>query len=137
MAGMEGTIVAAVATGVLLFASAVVSKRIPIKKTAKAANGTGEKTDNARAYLQTALDQATQAEAASLRANTGNRDSRLAAAEEAHYFAVAAEEAASNATNAAAGGPLEANDVAAQARNAAVRARAAADRARYNAHTGI
>lgn len=137
MTGMEGTIVAAMATGMLLFASAVVSKRIPLKTKKANANGSSEKTNNARTYLQTALDQAAQAEAASLRANNGNRDSRLAAAEEAHYCALAAEEAASNATTAAAGGPLEANDVAAQARNAAARARAAADRARYNAHTGI
>jgi hypothetical protein len=152
MIGNEGTIIAMILTGALLLGSQLVSsngilRRLFGKKTKPSkggkkgskktatgdASGGTEKIAHARAFLQTALDQASQAESASARANSGNRSSRMSAAEQAHYNAVAAEQAAGSATDAAAGGPIEANDAAAQARNAAARARAAADRARYNA----
>lgn len=91
------------------------------------------KTFHARSQLQVALDQATQAESAAGRANYGDKLSRMAAAEQASYNAIAAREAASRASASAAGGLIDANDAAAQAHQAAYRAQAAADRARYAA----
>jgi len=91
------------------------------------------KTFHARAQLQVALDRAAQAESAAGRASYGDKMSRMAAAEQAGYNAIAAREAASRASASAQGGPIEANDAAAQAYQAACRAQAAADRARYSA----
>lgn len=104
------------------------------KSPGAAANGS-EKTNNARAFLQTAQDQASLAESACARASSGPKSSRLAAAEQAHYHAQAAHEAAGNATTAAEGGQGPASAVAALARDVAARAQGAADRARSNAST--
>lgn len=104
------------------------------KKTPKSnATNDQKKTATVRAFLQAAKDQANQAESACSRASSGPKNSRLAAAEQAYYHARAANEAASKATNAAEGGPLEAADTAAQARNVAAQAQSACDRAKYNA----
>lgn len=101
----------------------------------------GSKTDpravgNAQSNLQTALDQASRAENAASRANSGtDKNARRAAASDAEYAASAARGAADRATSAAYNGSQLARDYAAQARDAASRARGAADRARYNAET--
>ncbi len=145
------TILAVASTGILIVLG-LVSERISAKLTPSkakldgknsekhesptaAANG-HEKTNNALAFLQTAKNQASQAESACSRASSGPKSSRQAAAEQAHYHAQAAQEAAGNSTAAAAGGPVPAADAAAQARDVACRAQGAADRARYNAAAG-
>ena len=84
-------------------------------------------------HLQYALERASEAEAYAASANNGDRNSRLAQAEQAQYQATAAREAADRAATTAAGGTTDALDYAAQARGAAERAQAAADRAKYNA----
>jgi hypothetical protein len=91
---------------------------------------------DAQSDLQTARDQAAQAEDASSRASSGDRGSRLSAASEAQYHANAAREAADRAYNRASGHSSGANDAASQARAEANRAQAAADRAHYNAEAG-
>jgi hypothetical protein len=91
---------------------------------------------NAQSNLQTARDQAAQAESACSRASYGEKSYRSSAASEAQDHANAARAAADRATSAAYGQSSSANDYAAQARNAADRAQAAADRAQYNASTG-
>lgn len=103
--------------------------------------GTGSSSNNAgkeaiaSENLQTALDQAAQAEQEVGNASSGDRNSRLGAAERARYNAGAARAAADRATSAGANAGGTAADLAGQARAAAERAKAAADRATYNANT--
>ncbi len=89
----------------------------------------------AREHLQTAMDQAAQAEYAAAAANNGDRAQRLGAAERARYHASAARAAADRSTGAASGGNTAALDAAAQARAAADRAQNAANNATYTAST--
>jgi hypothetical protein len=89
----------------------------------------------AREHLQTAMDQAAQAEYAAAAANNGDRNQRLGAAERARYHASAARAAADRSTGAASGGGTAALDAAAQARAAADRAQNAANNATYTAST--
>ena len=84
-------------------------------------------------HLQCALERASEAEAYAQNANVGDRNTRLAQAEQAQYQATAARQAADRATAAADGGSSGELDYAAQARGAADRAQAGAERARYNA----
>lgn len=89
----------------------------------------------AREHLQTAMDQAAQAEYAAAAANNGDRNQRLGAAERARYHASAARAAADRSIGAAAGGGTAALDAAAHARAAADRAQNAANNATYTAST--
>lgn len=89
----------------------------------------------AREHLQTAMDQAAQAEYAAAAANNGDRAQRLGAAERARYHASAARAAADRSIGAASGGGTAALDAAAQARAAADRAQNAANNATYTAST--
>lgn len=89
----------------------------------------------AREHLQTAMDQAAQAEYAAAAANNGDRNQRLGAAERARYHASAARAAADRSIGAASGGGTAALDAAAQARAAADRAQNAANNATYTAST--
>lgn len=99
------------------------------------ASANPQKFYDASAALQSAVDQAAQAEAAASRASYGSdQGARLSAAAEAQNHANAARGAADQATSVAAGGSSEAQDAAAQARNAADRAQYAADRAAANAN---
>ncbi|GEM_PF-2788134 len=101
------------------------------------AAGNQQKYYDASSFRQTAVDQASQAEAAASRARYGSdRGARQSAAAEAQEYANAARAAADQATSAAAGGSSEAQDMAAQARDAADRAQYAADRAAANANGG-
>jgi hypothetical protein len=96
-----------------------------------------EAYSNASGNLQTALDQAAQAEDAASRASSGSdQGARQSAAGEAQDHANAAREAADAATSTAYGASSEAQDQAAQARDAANRAQYAADRAAANANGG-
>lgn len=92
---------------------------------------------NASSYMQTAIDQAAQAESAAARASYGSdKYARQAAASEAQNHANAARGAADSATSAASGATGAAQDQAAKARDAANRAQYAADRAASNANGG-
>ncbi len=90
-----------------------------------------EKLNTAQQFMQTAINQAAQAETAASRASMGNRDTRLAAAYEAQCYADAARNWADQATQRTYGASSPAQDAAAKAREAAYKAQAAADRAKY------
>ncbi len=94
-----------------------------------------EKLNAAQQFMQCALNSAAQAEAAASRACMGNRDLRLAAANEAQCHADSARNWAERATDRTYGASSMAQDTAAKARDAANRAQASADRARYYAAT--
>lgn len=106
-------------------------------------NSAAARERNANAYagasgnLQTALDQAAQAEDAASRASYGSdQGARQSAAAEAQDHANAARAAADAAYETAYGASSEAQDQAAQARDAANRAQYAADRGAANANGG-
>lgn len=125
----------AVTAGLIMLGLAAQSRLRLAPAEGSGSSDSCNKLYSANQHLQTANDQASQAESAASAASYGDRSSRLAAAERSRYHAIAARAAADRATSAAYGGGTSASDAAAKARAAADRAQAAANDATYRAST--